>query len=122
MRRLNSLGISGVIDPGGFGMTPESYRPIYELWRRKEMTVRTRLYRMPLGPGLERENITDFIKHMNPGFGDDWLKLTGCGEMVSFGFMDLEGVQPFEVTQDGIDLFEELLPQLLRCWIQLRKY
>ena len=25
MRRLNSLGISGVIDPGGFGMTPESY-------------------------------------------------------------------------------------------------
>ena len=115
MRRLNSLGISGVIDPGGFGMTPESYRPIYELWRRKEMTVRTRLYRMPLGPGLERENITDFIKHMNPGFGDDWLKLIGCGEMVSFGFMDLEGVQPFEVTQDGIDLFEELLPQLINA-------
>jgi hypothetical protein len=62
------------------------------------MTVRTRLYIMPQAAGLEREQIRDNIKHLHPGFGDEWLKLTGAGEMVSFGFFDLEGVQPFEVT------------------------
>lgn len=113
MRRFNRLGITGVIDPGGMGMHPESYRPLYELWRRGEMTVRTRLYLMPQGAGLEREQLRDNIRHLHPGFGDDWLRLTGAGEMVSFGFFDLEGVRPFEVTDDAELMLEELLDELL---------
>lgn len=113
MRRFNRLGITGVIDPGGMGMSPESYRPLYELWRRGGITVRTRLYIMPQLAGLEREQIRDNIRHLHPGFGDEWLKLTGAGEMVSYGFFDLEGVHPFEVTDEGADLLEELLEELL---------
>ena len=115
MARLNRCGITGVIDPGGMGMNPESYRPIFELWRRKEMTVRTRMYLMAQGAGNERAQITDFIKHLHPGFGDDWLRLTGAGEVVSYGFMDLEGMHPFEVTQEGSDLLVELLVELIRA-------
>lgn len=113
MRRLNRLGMTGVIDPGGMGMSPEAYRPLYELWRRGGMTLRTRLYLMPQAPGLEREQLRDNIKHLHPGFGDDWLRLTGAGEMVSYGFFDLEGVRPFEVSDEGAALLEELLEELL---------
>lgn len=113
MRRLNRCGITGVIDPGGMGMTPESYRPIHELWRRGGMTVRTRLYLMPRTPGAERQEVLDDIRRLHPGFGDDWLRLVGAGEMVSFGFFDLEGVRPFEVTDEGAALLEELLEELL---------
>lgn len=113
MRRLNRCGITGVIDPGGMGMAPEAYRPLYELWRRGGMTVRTRLFLMPQGAGLERDQVRDNIRHLHPGFGDDWLRLTGAGEMVSFGFFDLEGVRPFEVTDDAADVLEELLEELI---------
>lgn len=115
MARLNRCGITGVIDPGGMGMSPEAYRPIYELWRRRGMTVRTRMYLMAQGAGNERAQISDFIKHLHPGFGDDWLRLTGAGEVVSYGFMDLEGMHPFEVTQEGSDLLVELLVELIQA-------
>jgi predicted amidohydrolase YtcJ len=94
-------------------MSPEAYRPLYELWRRGGMTLRTRLYMMPQAPGLEREQLRDNIKHLHPGFGDDWLRLTGAGEMVSYGFFDLEGVRPFEVSDEGAALLEELLEELV---------
>ena len=113
MLRLNRCGITGVVDPGGMGMSPESYRPIHELWRQGRMTIRTRLYMMPQAAGLEREQVRDSIRHLHPGFGDDWLRLTGAGEMVSFGFFDLEGVRPFEVTDEGAALLEELAEELL---------
>lgn len=115
MKRLNRIGLTGVIDPGGMGMNPEAYRPVYELWRRQEMTVRTRMYMMVQGAGNERAQMTEFLKYLHPGFGDDWLRLTGAGEIVSYGFMDLEGVQPFEVTPEGSALLEELLIELINA-------
>jgi predicted amidohydrolase YtcJ len=114
MRRLNRLGVTGVIDPGGMGMSPEAYRPLHELWRREQMTVRTRLYLMPQGAGVEREQVEAYVRHLHPGFGDDWLRLVGMGEIVSYGFMDLEGVRPFEVTREGRELLLELLVLLIR--------
>ena len=115
MKRLNRCGMTGVIDPGGMGLGPEAYRPLYELWRRNEMTIRTRLYMMVQGAGNERPQMADFIKFLHPGFGDDWLRLTGAGEIVSYGFMDLEGVRPFQVTEDGSALLTELLIDLFRA-------
>ena len=115
MKRLNRCGMTGVIDPGGMGLGPEAYRPIYELWRRQEMTIRTRMYLMVQGAGNEREQMADFIKFLHPGFGDEWLKLTGAGEIVSYGFMDLEGVRPFDVTPEGSQLLTDLLIDLFRA-------
>lgn len=114
MRRLNRLGVTGVVDPGGMGMSPEAYRPLHELWRRRGMTVRTRLYLMPSAAGDELAQVTETVRQLHPGFGDDWLRLVGMGEILSYGFMDLEGVRPFEVTQEGRDLLLELLVMLIR--------
>lgn len=115
MRRLNRCGMTGVIDPGGMGLGPEAYRPLYELWRRREMTIRTRMYMMVQGAGNERAQMADFLKFLHPGFGDEWLRLTGAGEIVSYGFMDLEGVRPFEVTAEGSQLLTDLLIDLFRA-------
>ncbi len=39
-RELNRVGLTGVIDPGGFNMAPEEYAPLLQLWRERQLTVR----------------------------------------------------------------------------------
>ena len=39
-RELNRLGLTGVIDPGGFNMSPEAYQPLFKVWRDGQLTVR----------------------------------------------------------------------------------
>ncbi len=112
--RLNSLGLTGTIDPGGMNMSPEAYRPLYELWRRGDLTLRMRLYVMPTGPGTELEQIRDYVKHLHPGFGDEMLKLVGLGEIPVFGCWDGEGVRPFEVSADAKALLREIVFMLAR--------
>ena len=41
-RELNRLGLTGVIDPGGFNMAPDSYQALFKLWRDRKLTVRVR--------------------------------------------------------------------------------
>ncbi len=33
-RELNRLGVTGVVDPGGNNMTPESYQALFKVWRQ----------------------------------------------------------------------------------------
>ena len=39
-RALNGLGITGVLDPGGYNMPIEEYRPLFQVWRDRALTVR----------------------------------------------------------------------------------
>jgi predicted amidohydrolase YtcJ len=39
-RELNRLGLTGVVDPGGNNMTPESYQALFKVWRQGELTLR----------------------------------------------------------------------------------
>ena len=98
---LNSLGITGVIDPGGFGVGPQTYNAIFDLWRSDELTVRNRLYLVPAGRGTEVADVTQWVKYIQPGFGDDMLRYTGMGEILSFGCHDMEGVRPFTMSDDA---------------------
>jgi predicted amidohydrolase YtcJ len=100
MADFNALGVTGAVDPGGFGVRPESYRALFEAWRRDSMTVRTRLYLVPGERGREMELIEEWVRYVQPGFGDEWLRYVGIGEILTFGCHDLEGVRPypFEVT------------------------
>lgn len=101
LRRLNSLGLTGAIDPGGMGMNPEAYRPLHELNQRGDLTIRTGIYLMPSERGREREQLTTYVQHQFPGFGDGHLRIVGLGEILHFGCSDLEGVGPFEVSADA---------------------
>jgi predicted amidohydrolase YtcJ len=109
MHRLNELGVTSVVDPGGMGMTPEAYRPLYDLWRRREMTVRVGLYVMPSPPGDELDQVRDYVRFMHPGFGDDWLTVVGLGEILVFGCSDLEGVSEFTVTPSARRQLRDIL-------------
>ena len=96
---LASRGVTGALDPGGFGITPESYRTLFGLWRRGELDLRVRLYLVPGTRGEELADVRNWVRYIQPGFGDDILRYVGMGEILAFGCHDMEGVRPFEVTE-----------------------
>lgn len=96
-----SRGVTGALDPGGFGITPESYNAMFDLWRSGELEMRIRLYLVPGSRGNELADIRDWVRYIQPGFGDDRLRYVGMGEIVSFACHDMEGVRPFEVTEEA---------------------
>lgn len=98
---LNSLGITGVIDPGGFGVGPDTYHALFDVWRANELTVRNRLYLVPAGRGTEVADVAQWVKYIQPGFGDDMLRYTGLGEILSFGCHDMEGVRPWTMPDEA---------------------
>lgn len=105
---LAALGLTGAVDPGGIGITPEAYEPLYELWRRGELRMRLRLYLGAGRRGSERRDIEDWMRFMPRGFGDELLRITGIGEIIVFGCWDADGVTPFQVDPDALAEFTEL--------------
>lgn len=95
------LGVTGAMDPGGFGITPESYNAMFSLWRGGDLGMRIRLYLVPTTRGDELADIRQWVRYIQPGFGDDMLRYVGMGEIVSFGCHDMEGVRPFEVSEEA---------------------
>jgi predicted amidohydrolase YtcJ len=100
---LNRAGLTGVVDPGGFGMAPERYDPLFDLWRAGELTVRFRLYLSATDPGHEAGQLEGWLRHARAGFGDGMLRVTGVGEIVHFGCHDFEGLEPFELSDASYD-------------------
>lgn len=98
---LASMGVTGAIDPGGFGITPESYDPMFGLWRKRQLDLRIRLYLVPGTRGNELADIRGWVRYVHPGFGDDMLRYVGMGEILSFGCHDMEGVRQFQVSDDA---------------------
>lgn len=98
---LHASGLTGVVDPGGFGMAPESYDPLYELWRRGELTMRMRLFLSAVHPGQEYPEVDAWLRHAQNRFGDEMLQVTGIGEVVHFGCHDFEGLESFEVSDES---------------------
>lgn len=101
LRHLNSLGLTGAIDAGGFGMTPEAYGAFFTLWGRGERGFRTRLLVGPATPGEEPDELADWARFVHPGFGDDHLRYLGAGEVLVYAGHDMEGV-------DGRDIRSEV--------------
>jgi predicted amidohydrolase YtcJ len=117
MAALNAWGVTGAIDAGGLGAPPEMYEPLFALWRDRAMTVRTRLYVGPLTRGREREELSGWLRHVRPGFGDGWLRHLGIGEITIFGCHDLEGLTDFVVDDSSRDQLAEVCQQIAaRGW------
>lgn len=106
LRELNKLGLTGAIDAGGFGMTPESYRPFFEMWKREESGFRTRLLVGPATPGYEVEEMERWMAHVHPGFGDDYLRYLGAGEVLLYRAHDMEGLDRRDVSGATRELSE----------------
>jgi hypothetical protein len=100
---LHALGLTGVVDAGGFGMPPERYLPLFALWRERRLTMRMRLFLSATDPGREFEQAEEWMRHTPPRFGDAMLRLSGIGEVVHFGCHDFEGLEDFAVSDEAAE-------------------
>ncbi|CAN0510527.1 unnamed protein product, partial [Phaeothamnion confervicola] len=73
-RVLNSLGVTGVLDPGGYNMPISEYEPLFQIWRERAMTVRVVYSLCAPRAGHELEDLQAMTAAMPMGFGDDWLR------------------------------------------------
>lgn len=99
-RELNRLGLTGVIDPGGFNMSPESYQPLFQVWRTGKLTVRVSYSLFAQKAGKEFDEYKELLQMTPMGYGDEWLRLNGIGERVTFGMYNNDN--PTEKDKDEL--------------------
>ena len=114
VRELHATGLTGLVDPGGFGMPPARYDALFELWRHGELTMRLRLFLSAVDPGREYEQLDGWLRHAQTRFGDDMLRFLGIGEVVHFGCHDFEGLEPFDISDDACAEFERISRETAR--------
>lgn len=83
-RELNRLGITGVVDPGGNNLTAPDYEALFDVWRRKAMTVRVAYALCSQTAGAEFAELKQLTTLLPMGFGDDMLRFNGIGERITF--------------------------------------
>jgi hypothetical protein len=84
-RALNAMGLTGVLDPGGYNLSIPDYRPLFALWRERGLTLRVRYSLCAPRRGHELEDLKELTPLLPMGFGDEWLRFNGIGENVTWG-------------------------------------
>jgi predicted amidohydrolase YtcJ len=97
-RDLNRLGLTGLIDPGGFNMSPDEYAPLFRVWRDKALTVRVNYSYFSQKRGKELDEFKELTQLLPMGFGDDMLRFNGIGERVTFGMYNND--QPSDADKE----------------------
>lgn len=85
-RTLNAVGLTGVIDPGGYNLAVADYQALFRLWRQRGLTLRVRYSLCAPRADRELEDFETLTQVLPMGFGDDWLRFNGIGENVTWGF------------------------------------
>lgn len=80
---LNRLGITGVVDPGGFSIYPSHYAALQKLWREKLLSVRVAWSLFAQNIGAEFDEYKNLTQFLPMGFGDDMLRFNGIGERIT---------------------------------------
>ena len=80
---LNRLGITGIVDPGGFSIYPSHYAALQKLWREKSLSVRVAFSLFAQNVGAEFEEYKSLTPFLPMGFGDDMLRFNGIGERIT---------------------------------------
>jgi predicted amidohydrolase YtcJ len=80
---MNRLGVTGLMDTGGFNLFSPQYEPLFELWRSKQLTVRVAYSLFAQRPGTEFADYQAQTAMMPMGFGDDMLRFNGIGERIT---------------------------------------
>lgn len=83
-RELNRLGITGVVDPGGNNLFPADYQALFDVWRRRELTVRVAYSLNGQTAGSELAELQGLAALLPMGFGDERLKFNGLGERITY--------------------------------------
>lgn len=80
---LNRLGVTGVVDPGGFSIAPAQYAALQRVWRDGQLTVRVAYSLFAQNVGTEFDEFRNLTQLLPMGFGDDMLKFNGIGERIT---------------------------------------
>ena len=99
-RVLNSVGLTGVIDPGGYNLSIPDYQPLFKVWRDGALTLRVRFSLCAPRRGHELEDFKELTQVLPMGFGDPWLRFNGIGENVTWGMYNNE--QPTDVQKERL--------------------
>jgi predicted amidohydrolase YtcJ len=119
MRELNRLGLTSAIDAGGgFQNYPDDYQIVEELRRRGEMTVRIAYNLFTQRPKQEFDDFAKWISMTSPGAGDDFYRMNGAGEMLTFSAADFEDF--LEPRPDLATSLEGELSRVVRLLVKNR--
>jgi predicted amidohydrolase YtcJ len=98
-RELNRLGMTGVIDPCGNNVTPETYDAINKVWHDRQLTVRVAYTTCGFNPPHEVEEFQKYLGLMPMGFGDDMMHFNGIGEQVVWAINNVEKPKPADLER-----------------------
>ncbi|MFD5326495.1 amidohydrolase [Streptomyces sp. NPDC127092] len=91
LRELNRFGLTSAVDAaGGFQSFPENYQTVTELARAGELSLRIAYHLFPQTAGQELDDLRRWIETVRPDEGDEWLRLNGAGENLTWAAADFE--------------------------------
>lgn len=91
LRELNRFGLTSAIDAaGGFQSFPDDYAVVRSLAARGELTLRIAYHLFPQVAGQEVADIRRWVGTVTPGDGDEFLRLNGAGENLTWAAADFE--------------------------------
>ncbi|MBT5559622.1 MAG: amidohydrolase [Proteobacteria bacterium] len=94
MAELNRLGMTSFSDGSGGSQYPEGYKPLFHIWQNGEMTMRVAYRLMSQNRGQELADLQNLTQLLPQGFGDDWLRFNGFGEVIIWGMHDGSRARP----------------------------
>ncbi len=108
MRELNRFGLTSIIDAGGgFQNYPDDYQVVEGLHRDGLLTLRFAYNLFTQSAGKELEDFSRWVGMTAPYRGDDFYRMNGAGEMLTFSAADFE-----DFLEPRPDLAPELETQL----------
>lgn len=91
LRELNRFGLTSAIDAaGGFQNFPDNYGTVIDLAKAGQLSLRIAYHLFPQTPGQEIDDLQRWIDTVRPGDGDEWLRLNGAGENLTWSAADFE--------------------------------
>ncbi|MFD9656721.1 amidohydrolase [Streptomyces mirabilis] len=91
LRELNRFGLTSAIDAaGGFQNFPDNYGTVIDLAKAGQLSLRIAYHLFPQTPGQEIDDLQRWIDMVRPGDGDEWLRLNGAGENLTWSAADFE--------------------------------
>jgi len=98
-RELNRLGMTGVSDPCGNNVTPESYDAINKVWRDRQLTLRVTYTICGFNPPHELDEYRKYLGLMPMGFGDDMMHFNGIGEQIVWAINNVQKPDPADLER-----------------------
>jgi len=103
-KELNSLGITGVIDPGGYNLPLNSYDVVKELASSNNLSIKIRYSICAPRKNLELFDFKEILENKKYIIDSDFLKFNGFGENVTWSMYNND-----HPTNNDIEMLKEAL-------------